>query len=707
MEVTREIQRRRTLRAVPIVRDFPEVLPEDLRTFKGRGLLEVDLRSGLSPIEGSEKQDLLRTAFRIIIGHYGISSYAVWFDKRTCRIHGPYESVMVLGQGSDSGRNPVDPAKIEAIKYWTSPKSPTEVRQFLGLAGCYQRFIEGKLCSAPILTLPEGSEDFIAYCDTSKKGLGRCVESKRKDQKELNMRQRRWLKLLSDYDCDIRYHPGKANVILNAQTEARKPENIKSEDIGGKLIENAKFPEAIREQKLEPRTNGTLCLNGRSWLPCYSDLRTVIMHESHKSKYSIHPGSDKMYQDMKKLYWWPNMKADIATYVNKCLTCAKVKAEHQRPSGLLVQPKIPEWKWDNITMDFVTKLPKTSQGYDTIWVIVDRLTKSAIFTPMRETDPLDKLARLYLKGGWYEAWIPVSIICDRTEHSHPLLRSLQNALGQILDNESCSFIKTDGQSERTIQTLEDMLRACAIDFGKGWVNHLPLVEFSYNNSYHASIKAAPFEALYGRKCRSPVCWTEVGEAQILGPELIQETTEKIIQIKQRMKAARDRQKSYADLKRKPMEFQVGDKVMLKVSPWKGVVRFGKRGKLNPRYVGPFKVIERVGEVAYKLELLEELSRVHNTFHVSNLKKCHADEPLAVPLDGLHLDDKLHFVEEPVEIVGREVKRLKAMRIYSQSSYGLQGGVTEFHVGSVKTNSRRNIHTSSPRPHRRQVLHCEP
>ncbi|GJX55441.1 putative reverse transcriptase domain-containing protein [Tanacetum coccineum] len=246
----------------------------------------------------------------------------------------------------------------------------------------------------------------------------------------------------------------------------------------------------------------------------------------------------------------------------------------------------------------------------------------------------------------------------RTEKLEPRTE----CFGTNLDMSTAYHPQTDGQSERTIQTLEDMLRACAIDFGKGWVNLLPLVEFSYNNSYHASIKAAPFEALYSRKCRSPVCWTEVGEAQILGPELIQETTEKIIQIKQRMQAARDRQKSYADLKRKPMEFQVGDKVMLKVSPWKGVVRFGKRGKLNPRYVGPFKVIERVGEVAYKLELPEELSRVHNTFHVSNLKKCHADEPLAVPLDGLHLDDKLHFVEEPLEIVGREVKRLKRSRI---------------------------------------------
>ncbi|GKE10113.1 putative reverse transcriptase domain-containing protein [Tanacetum coccineum] len=207
-----------------------------------------------------------------------------------------------------------------------------------------------------------------------------------------------------------------------------------------------------------------------------------------------------------------------------------------------------------------------------------------------------------------------------------------------------------------------MLRACVIDFGNGWVKHLSLVESSYNNSYHASIKAAPFEALYGQKCRSPVCWAKVGQVQLNGPEIVQETTERIIQIKQRIQTARDRQKSYAHLKRKPMGFQLEDKVMLKVSPWKGVVRFGKRGKLNPRYVGPFKVLKKVGTIAYKLELPQELSRVHNTFHVSNLKKCYSDDPLVVPLEGLQVDDKLHFVEEPVEIMDREVKQLRRSRV---------------------------------------------
>nr|GEY93749.1 putative reverse transcriptase domain-containing protein [Tanacetum cinerariifolium] len=651
--------KKKRLENIPIVRDFLEVFLEDLSIFLRPDkcvYFKIDLRSGYHQLRVRE-EDVPKTAFRTRYGHYefqvmpfGLTNaptnkkeheeqlrtilkllkkeelYAKFFK---CEFWIP--KVQFIGHMINSEGIHMDPAKIKSIKDWVSPKSPTEIHQFLGLAGYYRRFIKGflkiakpmtkltqkkikfecgykqeaafqllkqKLCSAPILALPErsedfvtycdasikgleGSEDFVAYCDASIKGLGAVLMQRDKrhylygtkcmvftdhkslqhilNQKDLNMRQRRWLELLSDYDCEIRYHPGKANVvadalsrkereplrvralvmtigldlprqILNAQTEARKPGNIKEEDVGG-----------------------------MSWLPCYGDLRTVIMHGSYKSKYSIYSGSDKMYQDMKKLYWWPNMKADIATYVSKCWTCAKVKTEHQKPSGLLVQPKIPEWKWDNIIMDFVTKLPKSSQGYDTIWVIVDQLTKSAIFTPIRETDPMDKLARIYLKEVVTRHGIPVSIISDRDPRfASNFWRSLQNVLGTRLDMSIAYHPETDGRSERTIQTLKDMLRACAIDFGKGW-------------------------------------------------------------------------KSYADLKRKPMEFQVGDKVMLKVYPWKGVVRFGKREKLNPRYVRQFK-------------------------------KCHADEPLAVPLDGLHFDDKLHFVEEAVEIVDREVRQLKRSRI---------------------------------------------
>ncbi|GJW86183.1 putative reverse transcriptase domain-containing protein [Tanacetum coccineum] len=218
--------------------------------------------------------------------------------------------------------------------------------------------------------------------------------------------------------------------------------------------------------------------------------------------------------------------------------------------------------------------------------------------------------------------------------------------------------KTDGQSERTVQTLEDMLRACVIDFGCSWDRHLALVEFSYNNSYHTSIKASPFEALYGQKCRSLVCWSEVGDSQLTGLELIRETTEKIVQIKNRLLTARSLQKSYTDRRTKPLEFKVGDMVLLKVSPWKGVIRFGKRGKLSPRYTGPFKILAKVGPVAYTLELLEELQGIHSTFHVSNLKKCLVDENLIIPFDEIQLDDKLHFSEEPVEIIDREAKQLK-------------------------------------------------
>ncbi|GJW60777.1 reverse transcriptase domain-containing protein [Tanacetum coccineum] len=342
-----------------------------------------------------------------------------------------------------------------------------------------------------------------------------------------------------------------------------------------------------------------------------------------------------MYYDLRGLYWWPGMKKDIATYVSKCLTCSKVKAEHQKPSGLLQQPEIPEWKWENITMDFISKLPRTSK----------------------------RLARLYINEIVARHGVPVSIISDRDSYfTSRFWQSLQKALGTRLDLSTAYHPETDGQSKRTIQTLEDMLRACAIDFGDNWDTHLPLVEFSYNNSYHTSVKCAPFEALYGRKCRTPIAWAEARESKLFGPKTIQETTDKIVQIKERLKAARDRQKSYADNRQKPLEFSVGNKVLLKVSPRKGVVHFGKRSKLSPRYMGPFEIVERVGPVDYRVRLPQELVGVHDTFHMSNLKKCLADVTLHVPLEEVKINDKLHFVEEPTKIMDREVKKLKKRRI---------------------------------------------
>nr|GEV94035.1 reverse transcriptase domain-containing protein [Tanacetum cinerariifolium] len=556
---------------------------------------KIDMRSGYHQLRVRE-EDIPKTAFRTRYGHYefkvmpfGLTNAPAVFMDLMNRVCKPYLDRFVI-------------VFIDDILIYSKNRKEHEghlklILKLLKVEELYAKFSKcefwlskQKLCSAPILALPEGSENFVIYCDALHKGLGAVLMQKEKviayasrqlkvheknytthdlelgavgavvfalkmwrhylygtnyvvftdykslqhilDQKELNMRQRRWLEFLSDYDW-----LNLPKQILNAQLEAKKEENFINEDLHGMI------------NKLEPHADETLCLNNRSWIPCIGDFRALIMHESHKSKYSIHPGSEKMYQDLKKLYRWPNMKAEIATYV-----------------------KIPQWKWENITIDFVTKLPKTTARQDTIWITVDRLTKSAHFLPVREDDAFEKLMRQYLKEVVSRHGVPVSIIsdCDGRFTSH-FWKSFNKALGTRLDMSTAYHPETDGQSERTIQTLEDMLRACVLDFGKGWDKHLPLVEFSYNNSYHTSIKAAPFEALYGCKCRSPNCWAEVGDKQLTGPEIIHETTNKIVQIK---------------------------------------------------------------------------------FH----------EPLAIPLDEIQVDDKLNFIEEPIEIMDHEVKRLKQSRI---------------------------------------------
>nr|GEY04696.1 reverse transcriptase domain-containing protein [Tanacetum cinerariifolium] len=473
---------------------------------------KINLRSDYHQL-GVRDEDVPKTDFRTRYRHYefqmmsfSLTNAPVMFMDLMNRVCKPYldkfvivsiDDILIYSCNKeehliDSQGLHVDPAKIEAVKNWASPNTPTEIHQFLGLVSYYQRFIKDlikiaksltaltqknknyiygkdqetafqllkqKLCEAPILALPEGDEDFFCLLCLKPKGTNQTTPSK----------------IIS-----MTIHPKLPPQILEAQTETIKEENIKAENLRG------------MDKAFEIRHDGTRCIKNQSWLPLFDNLKDLIMHESYKSKYFIHPDSDKMYQDLKKLYLWPNMKAIIAEYVSKCLTCSRVKAECQNPSSLLIQPEIPMCKWERIIMDFISKLPKTSNEHDTIWVIVDRLTKSAHFIPTRATNSMETLI-----------------------------------------------------------------------------------------SYHASIKAAPFEALYGRKCRSPVCWPEVGDVQLMGPEIIHETTEKIVQIRQHLQAARDQQRSYANVRRKPLEFQIGDRVILKVSPHKGVIRFENKESLTP------------------------------------------------------------------------------------------------------------------------------
>ncbi|GJX05461.1 putative reverse transcriptase domain-containing protein [Tanacetum coccineum] len=474
---------------------------------------KIDLRSGYHQLRVHE-DDIPKTVFRMRYGHFEFT-------------------VMPFGLTNA----PVLTQKNQKYVWGTEQEEAFQT-------------LKNNLCDAPILTLLDGVEDFVVYCDASNQGLGSVLMQRGKviayasrqlkiqeknymthdlelgavvfalktwrhylygtksviytdhkslqhifDQKELNMRQRRWIELFSDYECKIRYHPGKANVVADAlsrkerlkprrvrvmamtiqtgmrekiqaaQSEAFKQENILAESLHG------------LDQQMEKKEDESLCFMDRIWVPLVGGVRTVIMDEAHKSKNYMHPRADKMYHDLRDMYWWLGMKRDIATYVSKCLTCSKVKAEHQRPSGLLQQPEIPEWKWDKITMDFITKLPRSKNGHDTIWVIVDRLTKSAHFLAIREDYSTERLAKTYIDEIVALHGVPVSIISDRDgRFTSRCWQTVQKALGTRLDMSTAYHPQTDGQSKCIIHTLEDMLRACVIDFGVSWDVHLPLDE---------------------------------------------------------------------------------------------------------------------------------------------------------------------------------------------------------------------------------------
>ncbi|KAL4020418.1 hypothetical protein IC575_019194 [Cucumis melo] len=309
-------------------------------------------------------------------------------------------------------------------------------------------------------------------------------------------------------------------------------------------------------------------------------------------------------------------------------------------------------------MDFITGLPKTLRGFTVIWVVVDKLTKSAHFVPGKSTYTASKWAQLYMSE---IVRLQCSVDCfDRDAVSLPNSEGFAGAMGTRLDF-STDFPST-GAVGGAESVLEDMLRACALEFPGSWDSHLHLMEFAYNNSYQATIGMAPFEALYDKCCRSPVCWGEVGEQRLMGHELVQSTNEAIQKIRSRMHTAQSRQKSYADVRRKDLEFEVGDKVFLKVAPMRGVVRFERREKLSPRFVGPFEILEQIGPVAYRLALPPSLSTVHDVFHVSMLRKYVPDPSHVVDYEPLEIDENLSYTEQPVEVLAREVKTLRNKEI---------------------------------------------
>ncbi|KAA0064254.1 DNA/RNA polymerases superfamily protein [Cucumis melo var. makuwa] len=466
-----------------------------------------------------------------------------------------------------------------------------------------------KLVTAPILTVPDGSGSFVIYSDAFKKGLGCVLMQQGKVVAYASCQLKSHEQNYPTHDLELaavvfalkvwrHYLYGKANVVANVLSRkvAHSAALITKQAPLRRDFERAEIAVSVGED-FSISSDDDLTFEGHLCVPEDSAVKIELLTEAHSSPFTMHPGSTKMYQDLRSVYWWRNMKREVADFVSRCLVCQQVKAPRQRLAGLLQPLSVPGWKWESVSMDFITGLPRTLKGYTVIWVVVDRLTKSAHFVPEKST---------------YTAILEGTSACFGHEVR------LQH-----------SFSSSDRWSNRELP---------------GYYRHVP------------------FKALYGKCCRSFVCWGEVGEQRMLCPELVQATNAAIQKIRARMLTAQSRQKSYADVRRKDLEFEVGDMVFLKVAPMKGVLRFEKKRKLSPRFVGPFEILERIGLVAYRLALPPSFSTVHNVFHVSMLRKYVADPTHVVEFEPLQISENMSYKEQPVEILAREVKKLRSREI---------------------------------------------